>query len=117
LAYKDKVQERYYRAKWMRENYSHRPYVKTAKRSWNLKKNYGITQEEYNALLENQNELCAICKSLPIDLNLNVDHNHNTGQVRGLLCEKCNKGIGLFLENPETLRLAAIYLEYFSDKI
>ena len=62
----------------------------------NLKKNYGITVEEYDALLEKQGGVCAICKRPPKKVRLAVDHDHGqTGResVRGLLCWICNKKI------------------------
>jgi hypothetical protein len=58
-------------------------------------------------LSEQQNGLCAIC-GLPEE---HVDHDHVTGQVRGLLCAGCNKGLGFFRDSPQLLRQAAEYLE------
>jgi hypothetical protein len=55
-------------------------------------KRYGISAERYRQILENQNGLCAICLR---DKELVIDHNHDTGEVRGLLCTSCNTGIGL----------------------
>ena len=58
-----------------------------------LQTNYGITLEDYNFLLENQNEKCKICNNeCPTGKSLAVDHNHETGKVRGLLCKNCNIG-------------------------
>lgn len=58
---------------------------------------YGLSIEEYNNMLNKQNNKCLICGSKN---RLVVDHNHKTGEVRGLLCGKCNKGLGLLKENP-----------------
>ena len=74
---------------------------------------YGITLDDYNSLLVKQNNGCAICKVLHLSLNkpLTVDHDHETGKVRGLLCNKCNMAIGLFNDNPEFLNTAINYLK------
>jgi len=59
-----------------------------------LKRRYGITLEKYNELLKKQNGGCAICGAKPKTRSLNVDHNHITKQVRGLLCHLCNRALG-----------------------
>lgn len=81
------------------------------KRKHYLKK-YGVTLEQYEALLVKQGGVCAICGSLPNGgrAYLDVDHCHITGEVRGLLCGKCNKGIGMFNTAPSLLTRAATYL-------
>lgn len=77
-----------------------------------LKLSYGLTVEGYDALLGGQNFACAICvrPAAAEGKRLAVDHDHETGQVRGLLCAKCNRGIGLFNDSPVTLNAAAGYL-------
>lgn len=75
----------------------------------NLKYLYGISKDEYAAMKERQNQACAICK-IPSQKRLVVDHCHTTGAVRGLLCDKCNFGIGLLRESPDVLRSAIAYL-------
>jgi predicted nucleic acid-binding Zn ribbon protein len=75
---------------------------------------YGITAEEYTALLEAQGNRCAICGSDEWPGKGNgphVDHCHVGGQVRGLLCGRCNTGLGQFGDDPVVLRAAAAYLE------
>lgn len=78
---------------------------------------YGITLEEYDQMLEDQDGVCAICRCPPTYerngkvLALHVDHDHKTGEVRGLLCHTCNLGLGRFKDNPALLRDAAQYLE------
>lgn len=81
-----------------------------ALRTW-LRNEYGITLDEYNAMHDAQGGLCLICKE-PCDRHarLSVDHSHTTGKIRGLLCDRCNKVLGLFRDDPATLRTAAIYL-------
>lgn len=77
------------------------------RKSW-LKKAYGISVEEYEALFEKQGGKCAICEK---DLNKasHVDHCHDSGKIRGILCPACNKGIGHFYDSPELLIKAAGY--------
>lgn len=78
-----------------------------------LKREYGMTLEEYDRLLEEQGGACAICgttDAAPHDY-LSVDHCHDSGIVRGLLCSACNKGIGHLRDDPSILREAANYLE------
>ena len=62
----------------------------------------------YAALLEMQEGRCAICEQILVEPQ--VDHNHGNGEVRGLLCLKCNFGLGLFADDPEVLDRAAKYL-------
>lgn len=82
-----------------------------------LKKLYGVDLEWYNAQLEQQNGKCFICnrpekaKIRNKTLSLAVDHCHNTGKVRKLLCRACNNAIGAFNHDPSILRRAADYLE------
>lgn len=74
----------------------------------------GLTLESYQALLAEQQGRCAICRidkpGSRID-NWCVDHDHRTGQTRGLLCTNCNQGIGKFKDDPNNLKRAAEYLE------
>jgi hypothetical protein len=76
---------------------------------------YGLEIEDYDILLESQNGLCAICGKPPTGgikgKSLHVDHDHKTGQVRGLLHQKCNNGLGAYDDNPELLIAAANYLK------
>lgn len=71
-------------------------------------KDYKISSEEYNSMLESQNNKCAICLN-NFDL-LYIDHNHDTGKVRGLLCNNCNTGIGMLKDNFEIVKNAYEYL-------
>lgn len=76
-----------------------------------LLRKYGITLSEYESLLEEQGGVCAICASPPTTKRLAVDHCHTTGEVRGLLCERCNRGIGLLGDSLERVESAARYLQ------
>lgn len=77
-------------------------------RTWKLKNEYGITLCEYEAMLEQQNGLCAICQNR-MD-KVCIDHCHTSGKVRGLLCDNCNKAIGLLKDNPYVVKGARDYL-------
>lgn len=82
-----------------------------------LKAKYGLTEEDYARMLETQNDRCAICGKPQIDSKdgrFHVDHDHKTGRVRGLLCDRCNVGLGSFEDNPQRLVLAARYLNDFA---
>jgi hypothetical protein len=88
-------------------------------KGYRLKYRFGIDMADYDALLEKQGGVCAVCKQEdPVKGRaLAVDHNHKTGKVRGLLCSKCNKGIGLFKESPELIEKAIKYLEDWQKKL
>ena len=87
-------------------------------RNRTLKKRYGITLDEYNKLHEKQKGLCAICNKPETRLgphgkvqSLSVDHDHKTGEVRGLLCDEHNKALGHFDDEIILLKEALKYLE------
>lgn len=83
------------------------------RKNWHLKTTYGITLEHYKELLAKQNGKCAICKMPEADelyRRLAVDHCHDTLKVRGLLCHRCNRGIGMFKNSVDNLRSAIVYL-------
>ncbi len=69
-----------------------RCYSQENKRKWALKSRYGLTADQYAELLLKQGGACAVCRS--VVEKFHVDHCHNTGQVRGLLCHKCNIRLG-----------------------
>lgn len=77
---------------------------------------YGITPARQQELLR-QYKSCAICNSDGGARGLFVDHDHDTGEVRGLLCRSCNLGVGFFNDSPATLRKAAVYLEKHAPKL
>ena len=87
------------------------PAVKRRDRSGHLQRKFGITVEQYESRLEAQGGGCAICgRGEPEGASLHVDHDHESGRVRALLCVRCNNGIALFDEDPDVLRLAADYV-------
>jgi hypothetical protein len=71
------------------------------------RKNYGITKGQFDALFAAQHGVCAICKEREAN---SVDHSHEHGRIRALLCRACNAGLGFFRDDPELLRAAAAYL-------
>ena len=76
-----------------------------------LKREFGITIEDYEALFKSQNGLCAICGELETRKALAVDHNHKTKIIRGLLCGRCNPAVGYLKDDPNLARKLAEYLE------
>lgn len=84
---------------------------KTPKRFEHLMNRYGITYETYLSMLEEQGGVCAVCSAPPGRRVLCVDHNHETGRVRGLLCSNCNAGIGMLGDDPDRLESAITYLK------
>lgn len=77
-----------------------------------IERSYGIDRATYETLLESQGGVCAICGNPERGKknHLSIDHCHDTGKVRGLLCGRCNSGIGLLNDDPELLRSALSYL-------
>jgi hypothetical protein len=82
-------------------------------RKCTLKYYYGISIEDYEAMLARQNGVCAICKTKPPDQPLCVDHDHATKKVRRLLCRGCNSGLGNYKDDPRLTSRASGYLEAF----
>lgn len=89
-------------------------YHRDLRKQWNrwLIAKYGITVEVYDEMVVKQNNLCAIC-SKPDTTRLSVDHSHETGKIRGLLCRKCNKFLYI-VEEPNWIINATRYLEDYS---
>jgi len=77
-----------------------------------LIREFGITLNKYLSMCEAQKSKCAICKLIPKGKSkvLFVDHNHKTGKIRGLLCYKCNMGLGYFKDSVDSLKRASDYL-------
>lgn len=78
-------------------------------------KNLSLT--EYQELVDSQNGVCAICKMKDKHMALHIDHDHNTNEIRGLLCKRCNSGIGMFRESLNIIKEAVNYLENNKDKV
>jgi len=78
-----------------------------------IRRQYGISMQEFDKLLEFQKHGCAICNKpiTKLSKRMNIDHDHKTGQVRGLLCSGCNTGLGHLGDDIEGLKRALKYLE------
>lgn len=87
--------------------------AKKLRRKQVLKRNYGMTLDDYFALVESQDGMCGICRDPLTEgrIGAQVDHDHKTGNVRGILCVKCNAGLGQFRDNIGFLASAIGYLE------
>lgn len=85
-------------------------------RNSHLHRTYGITPEQYDAILDSQHGHCAICGDIEPGgkgKHFHIDHDHVTGQVRGLLCSRCNHGLGMFRDSILSLESAIVYLRSF----
>lgn len=110
--------------KWREKNREHynrkmREYNaanKDSRRDCDYKRKYGISLEQYNSKLESQNNKCWICEKKAAYKNrkMVVDHCHNSGRARGILCYGCNRALSI-LESGDLLRRAQEYLEHFGE--
>lgn len=84
----------------------------------NVKCKYGITEEEFYKTLRKQNNKCAICdvNLENLDYKPHIDHCHKTNKFRGILCQRCNHGLGKFKDNINNLKKAIDYLISFNNK-
>lgn len=82
-----------------------------------LKRHYGITLEEYAEMLTKQNGVCASCGDPPNGRKLSVDHNHETDEIRGLLCDRCNFALGQLKEDPIRIKRLLNYLQKWEGAI
>lgn len=115
------AQKREYQKQWRKKNsrynaeaqrlwrQEHPESSRRIQRKCRLKRDYGITDEIYDALLKKQNHCCGICKT-PVSDVLHIDHCHTSKKVRGLLCGNCNRGLGFFKDNITFLWEAIKYL-------
>jgi hypothetical protein len=79
-------------------------------RDSSLKKKYGITYADFQAMHAAQEGCCALCRRDLPEKGAHVDHDHETGKVRALLCHHCNTGIGNLQDDPDLLMAAALYV-------
>lgn len=123
----------HYRA-WQREYYAKNRFKiidqtadwtarnRESRQAYNRRRDFGLEHDDFMAMMEDQSGLCAICgidmesarQIMPTGwtrTGVNVDHCHESGLVRGLLCSPCNKGLGQFRDNPDAMRAAAEYVE------
>lgn len=96
-----------------RANYAH------GKRWKYIERTYGLTRNQFESLLKSQGNVCAICHGIPEGKGRcgqwNIDHDHVTGKVRGLLCWSCNSALGYAKDSPGVLRACAEYLEHYAN--
>jgi len=93
-------------------NREHAEEARARNHAWRLRNRYGITPADYDALLKRQQGLCAICGYPPGPAHrLAVDHDHETNEVRGLLCDRCNLCVGMLEGSPGALERAVAYLK------
>lgn len=119
-SYRCKVCDSLARAAYHKKHYE---VVRVNLRNAQRKHKYGLGQESFKLLYEQQSGLCAICSTELSDKfsrhhepnKLVIDHCHQSGKVRGLLCTMCNKALGLFKDNPINLENAIKYLEREKD--
>lgn len=106
---------RFKKTKYLESNMGDATLTETRLRDTMLKAKYGISIEEYNKMFLEQNGSCKICKTHQSELpkKLAVDHCHESGNVRALLCARCNTGIGLLKEDISILAEAIKYLIHF----
>jgi formate dehydrogenase maturation protein FdhE len=88
--------------------YRKSPEAKLKKKMYEMKVKYNLTPEEYAEIITKQGNKCAICGDIP--KKMCIDHDHNTGKVRGMLCSTCNLAIGLIRDCPIRLEKAIAYL-------
>ena len=87
------------------------PEGKAKQRAGHLKRKYGMTIEQYDLLLSKQGGNCAICGRKPRpDISLHLDHDHDSGRVRGVLCFRCNSALGDFDDDANLLQQALAYV-------
>ena len=104
------------------EKYHKTEKFKAHNRRLHLRKKFGITPEQYERMLQEHDGVCAICKQPETASRagkiklLSVDHNHTSNQIRGLLCDRCNKAIGHMHDNIERLQSAIEYLKRYSEE-
>jgi hypothetical protein len=95
--------------------YRKRPGRARAMRDLYYRRTLGLTANAVDELIALQDGACAICARRPKRLaSLHVDHDHGTGEIRGVLCSTCNQGLGHFKEDPQLLEAAAAYLRRFN---
>lgn len=104
------ARECYYRNREKRLAHMKQAYQqnKETHQAYKRKLAYGVTQEQYERLLDSQGGVCALCLKPP--KSPCIDHDHHSGSARGVLCKPCNSSLGLAHDNPETLKRMLIYL-------
>ena len=113
-----KENRKLYRAKWYKDNIDR---VKETHRKYHYRTKFNMTVEEYETKLQQQNYVCAICHEPETTKEhrtgnirkLSIDHCHDSGKVRGLLCTRCNHVLGHFKDDPHLFNSAIQYLNTY----
>ena len=106
------AQDPEYRAKELAAARRYRAAHREKLGDFELRRRYGLSRADYDALLARQGGVCAVCRNKPKPgLRLQIDHCHSTGAVRGLLCLNCNSMLGMGDDDPQRLRAGIAYLE------
>jgi hypothetical protein len=112
------IAQRTYRTRFPeRIKATHQKWYKKHGKEWRIKHEYGITLKQYYDRLQNQNNRCKICYTTAPGNNykamryFQIDHDHKSGLIRGLLCNTCNRALGLFKDDAEICERASIYLK------
>jgi len=116
---KEKLKKNYHE-KYREKNliYSKTPLARERAKKSRLKTRYGLSVEDFERMKDSQKGVCAICKlpeTFKQNFDLSVDHNHDTGQVRGLLCNRCNVSLGLMQENINFLENMIEYIKKYTN--
>jgi len=99
------------RSRAYQAEYRARPERRRAMRDLYYRRTFGITADDFDALLEKQGGVCAICGCAPERAaSFHLDHDHVSGAIRGILCLDCNQGVGKFRDDPGLLERAAAYI-------
>lgn len=115
LSLKERRAKNAARGRWL---YANRPEHREKQRDLKLRRAYGISLQDYNEFSAFCGNVCGICsKPCPSGRKLAVDHDHSNGVVRGLLCIKCNKGLGNFCDDVELLEKAINYLKAYKEAL
>lgn len=93
-----KLNEKHRKAKWHLK-----PKYRELAKNWRLKNVWGMDRRTYDKMVEEQGGVCAICKCPDPRNQLCIDHNHRTGDIRGLLCHRCNRGLGIIRDDVNVL--------------
>jgi hypothetical protein len=108
---KNPGRSREYSRRWREANPEYAKRFYSSVRRWILKSKYGLTPERVDEMDREQQNRCGICGIvMGLGHGRHIDHNHETGKVRKLLCCNCNRGLGCFKDSPKLLRLARNYL-------
>jgi hypothetical protein len=113
------IEKRYYekRKVHLKQKYASDPIYRESILLINKENRYGLKHGEYNVLFEAQNGVCSVCKKVQDSKKtkrLFIDHNHITGKVRGLICNKCNVALGMVGDSVERLEMLISYLRNHS---